>query len=185
MQAIHVHSERIALGKKTTVPEKNVFVKKIATKPQRPLTRAAKADIKKTSLTGSAVVRNRFKKKDEETAISEAILSSELISSSNENQTEVMNSFNSDSMNLSDSSFNESLTASGKRRSRPVPNIPMEILKDSPIPETSAVSHSLNLILVANALFIYKCNIFTINRVRNQNCLVFNLWLFYFRNDTI
>jgi len=141
--AIHVHAERIALGKKTTVPEKNVPVKKITTKPQRPLTRAAKADIKKTSSTGSAVIRNRFKKKDEETAISEAILSSELISSSNENQTEVMNSFSSDSMSMFDSSFNESLTASGKRRSRPVPNIPMEILKDSPIPEVSSADTTL------------------------------------------
>lgn len=59
-------------------------------------------------------------------------------------------------MSMFDSSFNESLTASGKRRSRPVPNIPMEILKDSPIPEVSAVSYRIFFFLVAKGCFDQK-----------------------------
>lgn len=137
----------MAQGKKTDVFE-NTFkepVKKSVMKQKRPLTRAAKADIKKTTSntsTSNVGVNNRFKSyNNEEAAISEAILNSELISSSNENQNEVMTSFSSDNVSsMFDSSLNESLTLSGKRKSRPVPNIPIEILKDSPVPEVSAVN---------------------------------------------
>ena len=153
LQAIHVHTERINLGKKA-VPAKKAAPKQ---QQQKPVTRAGKPDIKKTS-TVSAVVRNRFKKKDEETAISKAILTSELISSSNENQNEAMTSFSSDSMSMFDSSFNDSLTASGKRKSRPVPNIPIDILKDSPVTEMSAVSiYQIESFVVKITLFY--CNV--------------------------
>ena len=128
LQAIHAHAERISLGKKKAVP----VAKKVTKPTTRPTTR-------KTSTTVKPVTK---KQKEEEVAIHESVLGSDLIASSNENQTvSAMSSFSNESISMLDSSLlNDSLTSSQRRKSRPVPKIPGELLKDSPVPETSQVS---------------------------------------------
>eukprot|EP00111_Clytia_hemisphaerica_P024634 TCONS_00072616-protein len=138
--AIHAHAERISMGKKKAP----VGPSKKTTRPMTRNSSQTKIDLKKPVVGGNAIVRNRFGKlKEDEVAIHEAVLSSDLISSSNENQNEAMTSFSSETMSMLEGSFNDSLTASGKRKPRPVPRIPMEILKDSPVPETSAADTTL------------------------------------------
>lgn len=134
--AIHTHTERITQIRKKKVPIVS-GLKKTVTLTQKSSTVTIKKGPKKT-------IKDPVK--DDEVTLHEAILSSDHISSSNENKTEKSDSFvsfNSENFSMLDSSLNESLTASQKKM-RPIPKIPGDLMKDSPIlHETDIANTSL------------------------------------------
>lgn len=123
MQAIHVHTERIALGrKKNTVSNSNLKTNPAPAKPSK-TTKVQQKPVKTRSVTKKVKV-------EEDVVIPDIVLSSDHIASSTENQSTSLASFNSGSSSmLEDSILNDS---TGSVKSRPVPKIPGELLVGTP-----------------------------------------------------
>lgn len=117
-----MHSERIALGrKKNTTSGSNLKTTTQISKPTK-ATKLQPKPVKTRSTTK--------KEKEEEVVIPDIVLSSDHISSSNENQSTSLASFNSGSSSMIDDSIlNDS---SENVKSRPVPKIPGELLSGTP-----------------------------------------------------